>query len=341
MPDSQPGSRGTLLATGGAGFIGSHVAVLAMQAGWRVVILDDLSNSSRDSVDRLASLGGGRVDLVQGDLCDPAVLDRAFALGPIDAVLHFAALRFPVESVHRPAAYYRVNVGGSAALCEVMERHGTRRLVFSSSCSVYGQPPVVPVPETCARVPLTPYGATKAVGEDLFEAAANALDWSVFNLRYFNPVGAHPSHELGEAPRTITNLVPVVMEVAMGERASLVVYGREHGTPDGTCIRDYIHVMDLAQAHVVALDATASGRRCRSYNVGTGRGHSVLEVVEAARRATGHPIPLSYGPARPEDVPEVVADSALIQQELGWRATRSLDDMLVDSIGWRRRWAQL
>ena len=337
MTETPPGSRGTLLATGGAGFIGSHVAVQALQAGWRVVILDDLSNSDRGAIGRVASLGGGPLEHVEGDLCDPAALDRAFALGPIDAVLHFAALRFPVQSVAQPAAYYRVNVGGSATLCEAMARHGTRRLVFSSSCAVYGQPAVIPVPETCPRAPLTPYGATKAVGEDLFAAAAAAQGWSVVNLRYFNPVGAHPSHRLGEAPRTITNLVPVVMEVALGDREHLVVYGRDHGTPDGTCIRDYIHVMDLADAHMAALDATVEQSGCRSFNVGTGQGCSVLEVVEAARRATGHAIPLVDGPSRAEDVAAVVADASLIEQELGWRARRTLDDMLADAVGWRRR----
>ena len=328
---------GVVLLTGGAGFIGSHTCVVLLDAGWRVVVVDDLSNSSEESLRRARALAPGDLSFHRFDLRDSERLDAVVAEHEVDSVVHFAGLKAVGESVAHPLWYYDVNVGGAISLVEVMQRRGLRRLVFSSSATVYGEPDSVPLPETAPLRTTNPYGRTKLIIEELLgDVAAADPSWRIALLRYFNPVGAHPSGTMGEDPQGVpNNLMPFVMQVAVGARPELVIFGGDYPTPDGTCLRDYIHVMDLAEGHRAALDHLDALSGCEPINLGTGSGTSVLEVLSAASAAVGHEIPARIGPRRPGDAAATFADPTRAHDLLGWRATRGIDEMCRDSWRWQ------
>lgn len=325
--------------TGGAGYIGSHTTVCLLEAGHDVLILDSFINAARDVPDRIAGLTGRRPDVTRTDVTDtPAMTDVLRRFRP-EAVLHFAGLKAVGESVADPLEYYRVNVGGSLSLMRAMDAVGCTRLVFSSSATVYGEPDLVPTPETHPLRPANPYGQSKRMVEQL------VLDWGVanpqvagVNLRYFNPVGAHASAEIGEAPEgTPNNLMPYIAQVATGQRAELAVFGDDYKTPDGTGVRDYIHVVDLAEAHLAALDLARAGPGTDTINVGTGRGYSVLEMIRAFEAASGRAVPYHIAPRRSGDVAIYLADPSRATDRLGWRARRDLDTMCRDAWAWQGR----
>lgn len=326
-----------VLVTGGAGYIGSHTAVALAETGRDVVIVDNFVNSSPRAVAAVRKLTTADVALVEADLCDGDALRRAFAAHPITEVVHFAARKAVAESVDEPLAYYRNNLDSLMGLLEAMLENGVGRLVHSSSCAVYGQPEVLPVDESAPVAAESPYGRTKLMGESIITDVCAARPMDAMMLRYFNPVGAHPSGTLGEDPDdTPGNLVPSIMQVASGRRASLQVFGGDYDTVDGSGVRDYIHVVDLAEAHVAALGAMAGGHRgAVAVNVGTGTGTSVLELIEAARRATGATIPYEICERRAGDVAETWAATDLAVELLGWRATRDIDDMMRDHWRWQ------
>jgi UDP-glucose 4-epimerase len=328
--------RPRVLVTGGAGYIGSHCVVSFLQQGWDAVVIDDLSNGHPGAVHAAARLGGRDVELIVGDVGDLRLLHNVLSRRRFDAVAHFAALKSVPDSVARPEAYWRVNVGGTATLCEAMRAAGVRRLVYSSSASVYGTPDHSPIDEDAELRPESPYGRTKALCEELLSDFVAKGGWSVTALRYFNPVGAHPSAKLGEHARRLENLVPLVLESAAGRKGPIVIAGTDYPTPDGTAIRDYVHISDLAEVHASALEYT--GRVSSGMfvcNVGTGRGTSVREVVDAARRVTGIDIPAVDGPRRPGDPAAVWADTARAREELGWSSRFSLEDMIASAWAWR------
>ncbi len=331
----------TVLVTGGAGYIGSHTCLVLLEAGWTVVVLDNLENASEVAVDRvreLAGPAGTNLTFVRGDVRHGADLDRAFTVAPVDAVVHFAGRKAVGESVEHPLWYYDHNVGGTVRLLEAMQRHDVRDLVFSSSATVYGEPERVPLDEHCRTGATNPYGRTKLFIEEMLrDVAASEPGWRIALLRYFNPVGAHPSGRIGEDPVGIpNNLMPYLMQVAVGRREHLTVHGDDYPTPDGTPIRDYLHVVDLAEGHRAALDRIDVLEGAVAVNLGTGVGSSVLDVVAAARAATGHPIPLAVGPRRPGDAAEVWADPTVAADLLAWRATRTLAEMCADHWRWQQ-----
>ena len=325
------------LVTGGAGYIGSHTAVALHEAGRDVVVVDDLSNSSAKAVDALRALTTPDLVFVEVDVLDPAIVDEGFAVHDIVVVVHFAAYKAVGESVAKPLDYYRNNLGSTLAVAEAMVEHGVGRLVFSSSCTVYGQPETNPVTEAAPTGAESPYGWTKYMSEQILVDAAQAHPLDAVLLRYFNPVGAHPSGSIGEDPNGIpNNLVPFVMQVAVGRLEKVRVFGGDYDTPDGSGVRDYVHVMDLAEAHVAALDALAGGLRgATPINIGTGVGHSVLEVIAAAGRAVGGSIPYEIVDRRPGDIAETWAATDNAAELLGWRASRGLDEMLADHWRWQ------
>jgi UDP-glucose 4-epimerase len=326
----------TALVTGGAGYIGSHTCVALLEAGWHVIVVDNLANSSAVALDRVRELAPGPLDFVLGDIVEPAVLDAAFAVAPIDAVVHFAGRKAVGESVEHPLWYYEDNVVGTTRLLQAMDRHGVRDLVFSSSCTVYGEPDVVPITEDTPLAARSPYGRTKLHIEEMLRDVAAAGDWRMAVLRYFNPVGAHPSGLIGEDPVGIpNNLMPFVMQVAVGRRECLTIFGDDYPTIDGTAVRDYIHVVDLAHGHLAALEHMDDFDGAVPVNLGTGVGCSVLEVVRAASGAVGRNIPFEIGARRPGDVAQVWADPARAAEVLGWRATRSLAEMCADHWRWQ------
>ena len=326
-----------VLLTGATGFIGSHTWLSLLEAGYRVVGLDDFSNSSPEVLNRIGTLSGGAPDFVRANVCDAAALDAVFAREPIDAVVHFAAFKAVGESTARPLAYYANNVGGLLALTQAMQHHGCRTLVFSSSATVYGRPEQLPIREGAPLSATNPYGATKLMSEDILRDVERAdPSWAIALLRYFNPVGAHESGLIGEDPRGVpNNLMPFVAQVAVGKRDRLQVFGSDYDTPDGTGVRDYIHVVDLANGHADALRYLLRERRSVTANLGTGRGHSVLEVVRAFERASGTQIALDIVARRPGDVDASYADASRAQELLGWHATRDLDAMCADSWRWQ------
>jgi UDP-glucose 4-epimerase len=330
--------EGAVLLTGGAGYIGSHTAVSLLEAGVPVVVVDDLSNASPVAIERVRELTGAEVPLHRVDIRDGAALDAVFASTPVRAVVHFAGLKAVGESVEQPLRYYDVNVRGTLELVAVMQRHGVRDLVFSSSCTVYGDPERVPIDEACRLGATNPYGRSKLMVEQVLgDVAASEPGWRIALLRYFNPVGAHPSGRIGEDPTGVPmNLLPFVMQVAVGRRERVTVHGDDYPTPDGTGVRDYLHVVDLAEGHVAALAALPRIDGCRAVNLGTGQGHSVLEVVEAARVASGQPIPAVIGPRRPGDVATTYADPTLARELLGWTARRDLAAMVADAWRWQQ-----
>ncbi|MGB9674491.1 MAG: UDP-glucose 4-epimerase GalE [Anaerolineales bacterium] len=325
-----------ILVTGGAGYIGSHTCVELLNAGFDVIIVDNLRNSKKSAINRVEEITQRKVDFFQLDLRDKAALDKVFANQSIDAVLHFAGLKAVGESVQFPLEYYDNNVYGSIVLFQLMQQYGVRKLVFSSSATVYGSPEKMPISEDYPIAPLNPYGQTKAMIEQILRDIYRAdPSWQITLLRYFNPVGAHPSGKIGEDPNGIpNNLFPFITQVAVGRLPYLRVFGNDYPTPDGTGIRDYIHVVDLALGHLRALERL-SKPGVYIYNLGTGRGYSVLEVVKAFERACGKPIPYQIVERRPGDAAVSYADPALAQKELGWRAERTLDDMCVDAWRWQ------
>ena len=334
-----------LLLTGGAGFIGSHTALVLLEAGHEVVVLDDFRNSSPKALERVQELSGRSLDLVAGSLADPATLERAFAGGlysrggAIDAVIHFAGLKAVGESVRHPLVYWDVNVNGSRLLLEAMDRAGCRTIVFSSSATLYGMPERTPIVETDAVRPINPYGHSKAAVERMLaDLCGTGADWRVASLRYFNPVGAHPSGRIGEDPEGIpNNLFPFVSQVAVGRRPELQVFGSDWPTHDGTGVRDYIHVMDLAEGHRAALDTLLrEPPQLLTLNLGSGRGHSVLDVVRAFEIASGRSVPYRLVDRRPGDAAETVADPSLAAERLGWRTSRSLEDICRDGWAWQQ-----
>lgn len=329
--------RMTVLLTGGAGYIGSHVLLCCLEAGHEVVVLDDFSNSSPEALARVEGLTAERVTLWRGDIRDGALLGQIFARHKIDAVLHFAGLKAVGESVADPLAYYDVNLGGSVTLARAMAAAGVFRLVFSSTAAVYGDQARMPLTETSALAPSSPYGRSKRMVEQvLADLCAADPRWSVAVLRYFNPAGAHPSGRIGEDPRGVpANLIPYAMQVAVGRRPELAIFGNDYPTPDGTGIRDYIHVMDLAQGHLAAMDHLADHAGHHVWNLGTGRGHSVLEVIRGMEQVINRPLPWRMAPRRPGDTAQCWADPARAAAELGWRATRGLDEMLADHWRWQ------
>lgn len=329
-----------VLVTGGAGYIGSHTTLALLEAGYRVVVVDNLSNSSAESLSRVAQLAGRSAELVVGDIRDRALLDRLLASGNFQAVLHFAGLKAVGESVSKPLEYFENNVAGSVNLCLAMAAAGVFRLVFSSSATVYGDPTSVPIREDFPTgQPTNPYGRSKLMVEEILrDVAKSDPRWSIALLRYFNPVGAHASGQIGEDPNGIpNNLVPFVSQVAIGRLEQLSVFGDDYPTADGTGVRDYIHVCDLADGHLKALQAIEQLSGVRTWNLGTGRGYSVLDVVRGFERASGRGIPMKIVPRRPGDVAACWADPSLAAEQLGWRADRDLDCMLQDAWRWQQQ----
>ncbi len=330
-----------LLITGGAGFIGSHTCLVLLEAGHQLVVLDNFHNSCPESLRRvqaLTSAAPSQLQVLEGDIRSRSDLDRALQ-GGIDAVVHFAGLKAVGESVADPLSYWDVNVNGSRQLLSAMRSHGCRTIVFSSSATLYGIPEQVPIPESAPVQPINPYGHSKAAVEQMLEdLAASEAGWRIARLRYFNPVGAHPSGRIGEDPNGIpNNLFPFVTQVAVGRREKLSVFGGDWPTPDGSGVRDYIHVMDLAEGHQRALEVLlAENPQLLTLNLGSGHGHSVLEVAHAFEAATGQSIPYAVVDRRPGDAAATVANPSLATVRLGWRTQRNLEEICRDGWAWQR-----
>ena len=328
----------TILITGGAGYIGSHACVEFLQAGYDIVVLDNLCNSSVESLSRVRDLTGLDFAFVRGDIRDRGLLDELFRVHDIDAVIHFAGLKAVGESVEKPLLYYDNNIGGSVVLFEAMQAAGVKTVVFSSSATVYGDPASVPIREDFPVGGTTnPYGTSKLFIEKILQDQAIADPaWHVALLRYFNPVGAHKSGRIGEDPRGIpNNLMPYIAQVAVGRRDYLSVFGNDYPTPDGTGVRDYIHVVDLAQGHVKAVEKLLEGPGVQVWNLGTGQGYSVLDMARAFEKASGRPVPYRFVPRRAGDIAQCYADPAKAERELGWKARRGLEEMCEDSWRWQ------
>ena len=328
-----------ILVTGGAGYIGSHTCVELLNAGYKVVVFDNLCNSHAQSLERVQEITGKTIDFVQGDIRNRDDLRGVFSRYTIEAVIHFAGLKAVGESAQIPLHYYDVNVGGSIALAEVMEEFSCYRLVFSSSATVYGADAPIPYHESLPTAACNVYGRTKLMVEEILRDACHKPDshWQVSLLRYFNPIGAHESGMIGEDPQGIpNNLLPYVAQVAVGRLAQLQIFGDDYPTPDGTGIRDYIHVVDLARGHVKAVEhmlTTEPG--CRAYNLGAGQGYSVLDVVKAFEQACGKPIAYTIAPRREGDLAEYFADASLALEELGWKTEYDLQAMVEDTWRWQ------
>ena len=331
-----------ILLTGATGYIASHTWLALQEAGFDVVGIDSLVNSSVKVLDRLETIGRRAPHFVQGDVRDAAALDRCFELartrfGGIQAVVHFAALKAVGESVERPLDYFENNLGGLLSVCQAMKRHGVNNLVFSSSATVYGSPDTLPITEDAPLRVTNPYGQTKLMGEEILRELGRCdPTWRFACLRYFNPVGAHPSGLIGEDPQGIpNNLMPYVAQVAVGQRSHLNVFGKDYDTPDGTGVRDYIHVCDLAEGHVAALRYLFDRQQSLTVNLGTGQGYSVLDLAQAYGRASSRDIPVEFAPRRAGDVAACYADPQRAFETMGWKATRGLDEMCVDSWRWQ------
>lgn len=327
-----------ILLTGATGYIGSHTWLALLAAGHRVIGVDNFANSSPKVLERLHKLSGQAPVFIKADVCDGVAMRQVFDEHRIDAVVHFAAYKAVGESTEKPLEYYRNNLQGLITVAAAMQAHGVQRLVFSSSATVYGRPQSLPLTEDAPLSSTNPYGTTKLVGEQLLrEMEACTRGWSVAYLRYFNPVGAHPSGEIGEDPRgTPNNLMPYVAQVASGARPELQIFGNDYDTPDGTGVRDYIHVMDLAAGHVAALSHLLGGSASFTVNLGTGQGYTVLEVVRAFERASGRPVPFKVVARREGDVAACYADPTLARDLIGWSAQRGLDEMCNDAWRWQR-----
>lgn len=327
-----------VLVTGGSGYIGSHTCVQLLEAGHQPIILDNLCNSKASVVETLSRLTGKNVPFYQGDIRDSDLLDRLFASHDIDAVIHFAALKAVAESVSKPIEYYDNNIYGTLTLVKAMKKAGVKNLIFSSSATVYGDQPRIPYQESFPTgMPASPYGRSKLIVEQILTDVQKAHpDWSIALLRYFNPVGAHPSGEMGEDPQGIpNNLMPFIAQVAVGRRESLAVFGNDYPTEDGTCVRDYIHVVDLADGHVAAMKALHQRPGVHIYNLGAGVGYSVLQVVQAFSQACGKPLAYHFAPRREGDLPAYWACPNKAADELHWRVTRTLEQMAEDTWRWQ------
>ncbi|SDR99340.1 UDP-galactose 4-epimerase [Halopseudomonas xinjiangensis] len=327
----------SILVTGGAGYIGTHTCIKLLEAGYQVVVIDNLSNSSPEALRRVEQLAGRPVTFVQGDINDAAVLDRLFSEHVIQAVIHFAGLKAVGESVAQPLRYYHNNVSGTVVLCQAMQRAGVKNMVFSSSATVYGDPVSVPIREDFPLSATNPYGRSKLMIEEMLgDLYVADSDWNIALLRYFNPVGAHESGLIGEDPSDIpNNLMPYVAQVAVGRREHLNVFGSDYPTHDGTGVRDYIHVVDLAAGHVKALEWVERKPGIQAFNLGTGVGYSVLDMVKAFEKAAGKPVAYKLVDRRPGDVALCYADASLAEQELGWRAELGVGAMCADAWRWQ------
>lgn len=330
--------KGRILVTGGAGYIGSHTVVELLERGYEPVVVDNLSNSSKEVFSRIRLITGKDVRFYEADLRDRKAMERIFADNAFEAIIHFAGLKAVGESVAKPLEYYDNNVVGTLVLLETALAAGVKKVVFSSSATVYGNPERLPIEETCRLFTTNPYGTTKLMIEEILTDAAKASkDLTVVLLRYFNPVGAHPSGLIGEDPKGIpNNLTPYIAQVASGKLPVLHVYGNDYKTPDGTGVRDYIHVLDLAAGHILALEKVARPG-VFAYNLGTGKGHSVLEVVRAFEKASGKKIPYVIEPRRPGDIDASFADVRKAQRELGFIASRGIDEMCASLWNWQSR----
>ena len=335
-----------ILVTGGAGYIGSHTVVELLQTGHNVVVLDNLCNSSSAALQRVRQITGKEIPFYQADIRDRAALERIFDANSFDCCIHFAGLKAVGESVLKPWEYYDNNIGGTLVLVDVMRRHGCKNIIFSSSATVYGDPAVIPIPETCPKGRCTnPYGQTKSMLEEILTDLhtadvknGDANPWNVVLLRYFNPIGAHSSGLIGEDPQGIpNNLMPYISQVAIGRRDHLSVFGNDYDTPDGTGVRDYIHVVDLARGHVAAIEYMQEHRGESIFNLGTGKGYSVLDMVKAFERVTGKKIPYEIVARRPGDVATVYASPDKSQELLDWKAEYDLDDMCRDTWAWQTK----
>ena len=328
----------SILVTGGAGFIGSHTVVELLNAGYEPIILDNLCNSKSESVKRIKEITGKDVKFYECDIRDREGLDKIFAENSIEAVIHFAGLKAVGESCEKPLEYYDNNIGGTVILCEAMKAAGCKKIVFSSSATVYGSENPSPLREDMPEGKTTnPYGTTKLYIERILkDLYASDNEWSVCLLRYFNPIGAHKSGRIGEDPNGIpNNLVPYIAQVAIGRREYLSVFGSDYDTPDGTGIRDYIHVVDLALGHIKAVEKVLAEKSCSTYNLGTGTGYSVLDVVKAFEKASGKTVAYKLVDRRPGDIATCFSDPSKAKAELGWEATRGIDEMCEDSWRWQ------
>lgn len=325
-----------ILLTGGAGFIGSHTIVELDNAGYEVVVVDNFVNSKKESLERVAQIIGKQVPYYKADIRDREALEEVFSEHQFDAVIHFAGLKAVGESVAKPLEYYENNMSGTFVLLDVMRTHGCKNIIFSSSATVYGDPAIIPITEECPKGQCTnPYGQTKSMLEEVLKDVQRAdTEWNVVLLRYFNPIGAHASGLIGENPNGIpNNLMPYITQTAIGIRKELGVFGNDYDTPDGTGVRDYIHVVDLALGHVAALKAIECKCGLAVYNLGTGHGYSVLDVVKAFEKANGLHVPYRIMPRRPGDIATCYCDPSKAKQELGWEAKYGIEDMCRDS--WR------
>lgn len=328
-----------ILVTGGAGYIGSHTCVELLNAGHDVLVVDNLSNSKEEALRRVQKITGKTIRFYKVDLLDRQALDEVFTHQLIDAVIHFAGLKAIDESVRIPLRYFYNNLTGTLILCEVMQAHGVRKIIFSSSATVYGNAEKMPILEDFPLSVVNPYGRTKLMIEDILrDLYISDEAWNIAILRYFNPVGAHPSGMIGEDPNGIpNNLVPYISQVAVGKLPYLRIFGNDYPTPDGTCIRDYIHVIDLAMGHLRALEKLATNPGLVTYNLGTGEGTSVLEMVKTFERACGKTIPIRIIGRRPGDVPISYADPSKAGRELGWEALRGIHEMCADTWRWQSK----
>ena len=327
-----------ILVTGGAGYIGSHTCLELLNQGHEVVVADNLCNSCEEALNRVKELTGKDLTFYKVDMLDKEGLDQMFDQEKIDAVIHFAGLKAVGESVAKPLEYYHNNITGTLNLCDSMRNHGVKKIIFSSSATVYGDPAFVPITEDCPKGKITnPYGQTKSMLEQvLTDLHVADPEWNVILLRYFNPVGAHESGRIGEDPTGIpNNLTPYITQVAVGKLKEVNVFGNDYDTPDGTGVRDYIHVMDLADGHVKALKKFADKPDVYIYNLGTGRGYSVLEMIHSFSKAVGHEIPYVIKPRRPGDIATCYADATKAKEELGWVAKRGVDEMCRDAWRWQ------
>ncbi len=327
-----------VLVTGGAGYIGSHTCVELLQEGHQVVIVDNLYNASPKAVNRIQEITGKKLTFYQADVCDREAMHAIFDREQVEAVIHFAGYKAVGESVAKPLEYYRNNLEGTLTLCDIMRKHGVGNIIFSSSATVYGDPAEIPITENCPKgICTNPYGWTKWMLEQILTDIQHAQpDWNVILLRYFNPIGAHKSGQIGEDPKGIpNNLLPYVAQVAIGKLPCLGVFGQDYDTPDGTGVRDYIHVVDLARGHVKALQKLEESKGVRVYNLGTGKGYSVLDVVHAFEKACGHPIPYEIKPRRAGDIATCYCDPTKAREELGWEAQYGIEEMCQDSWRWQ------
>lgn len=328
-----------ILVTGGAGFIGSHTLIELHNAGHEVVVIDNLCNSNPKSLERVAAICGAVIPSIQVDIRDRKGLEEVFEQFSFDACIHFAGLKAVGESVAKPLEYYENNIAGTLVLLDVMRQHGCKNIIFSSSATVYGNPAQIPITEECPKGQCTnPYGQTKSMLEQIMmDMQAADPEWNVVLLRYFNPIGAHPSGRIGENPNGIpNNLMPYITQVAVGKRPELGVFGNDYDTHDGTGVRDYIHVVDLAKGHVCALKAIERKCGLAIYNLGTGHGYSVLDIVNAFVRVNDVPVPYSIKPRRPGDIATCYSDPAKAERELGWKAQYGIDEMCRDSWNWQK-----